>query len=347
MAVELSIRQRMLGLSVLSLAFLLAVGAVGYLAVNRMDGATADLTRTGSALRAQMEADMMHDALRGDVLKALLSASKGQQAEEASVKKELGEHTEEFRAQMKELKSMSLTPEIDASIAATQSQLNDYIASANEVVGLAFGNLSAAEAKLPGFFSAFSALEEKMSALSDLIEAEAKRTKESSDGTAGNARTTLLVAALLATGLLLSISLLIVRGITGPLETAVKVTQTVASGDLSTHIEVGSKDETGQLMSALQRMSHELGEIVGQVRQSADSIANGSTEIASGSLNLSQRTEEQAGNLEETASAMEQLTATVKSNADTARRAAEMAGSAATVATRGGNAVGQVVHTMA
>ena len=344
---ELTIRQRMLALSLMSMVFVLAVSGVGYLAISSMNDSTEALTRIGSGLRAQMQADQMHDALRGDVLGAMLAASKGHQDEQAAIKKELGEHVEEFNKQIKELKRMSLGPVIDASLAKTEGQLNAYIASATEVVGLAFSDLPAAEAKLPAFGKAFSALETEMGGLSDVIDAQSKQTQTASDATANRARITLLVAALLGAGLVLTISLFVGRGITKPLETAVKVTETVAAGDLSTQIDATRKDETGQLMSALQRMNSDLGEIVGQVRRSADSIANGSAEIAAGSLNLSQRTEEQASNLEKTAAAMEQLTATVKNNADTARRAAEMAAGASSVATRGGSAVGQVVHTMA
>ena len=41
------------------------------------------------------------------------------------------------------------------------------------------------------------------------------------------------------------------RSITRPLSEAVKIAQTVAAGDLSSRIEVATKDETDQLMQAL------------------------------------------------------------------------------------------------
>lgn len=45
------------------------------------------------------------------------------------------------------------------------------------------------------------------------------------------------------------------RGIVGPIRHAVKVARTVASGDLSSNIEVRSKDEVGQLSAALKEMN--------------------------------------------------------------------------------------------
>src|SRR5450830_30623 len=52
------------------------------------------------------------------------------------------------------------------------------------------------------------------------------------------------------------------RSIVRPLGEAVRVAQSVASGDLSTEIVVASNDETGQLMAALKHMNDDLEQIV-------------------------------------------------------------------------------------
>src|SRR5690606_10485785 len=61
---------------------------------------------------------------------------------------------------------------------------------------------------------------------------------------------------------------------------------------------------------------------------------------------LSRRTEQQAASLQETAASMEQLAATVKHNADNAQQADQLARAASGIATRGGQAVAEVVDTM-
>jgi methyl-accepting chemotaxis protein len=134
--------------------------------------------------------------------------------------------------------------------------------------------------------------------------------------------------------------------ITRPLQHAVSIARTVASGDLSQHIDVRSKDETGQLMQALRDMNGSLVQIVDKVRKGTDTIAMASSEIATGNLDLSTRTEQQASSLEETASSMEELTATVRQNAENARHANQLAATAADVALKGGTVVSQVVRTM-
>ncbi len=143
-----------------------------------------------------------------------------------------------------------------------------------------------------------------------------------------------------------AIAWLITRSIVNPLNQAVAVARTVAAGDLSSHIEVTSLDETGQLLGALKDMNTNLRDIVSQVREGTDTIATASDEIASGNLDLSSRTEQQASSLEETASSMEELTSTVKQNAEHARQANGLARSASDVAVRGGAVVSDVVETM-
>ncbi len=148
----------------------------------------------------------------------------------------------------------------------------------------------------------------------------------------------------LAIGLLLAAW--ITRSITAPLRQAVRVAQAVSEGDLRSQIEVHSRDEAGQLLSALQHMNTSLTDIVHEVRHSSDTIATATSQIAAGNLDLSSRTEEQAAALEETTASMHELAGTVKQNYDSGKHANELAESASQVAVRGGEVVGQVVHTM-
>ncbi|MCA1325165.1 methyl-accepting chemotaxis protein [Herbaspirillum sp. alder98] len=161
-----------------------------------------------------------------------------------------------------------------------------------------------------------------------------------------SARNLTLGLMLLAIAFAVAVAWVLTRSITQPLNHAVRLARTVAEGDLTSRIEVSGRDETAELLTALQSMNGNLQKIVLQVRESTDTITTASGEIATGNLDLSSRTEEQASSLEETASAMEQLTSTVKQNADNARQANQLAASASDVAAQGGNVVGEVVQTM-
>jgi methyl-accepting chemotaxis protein len=138
----------------------------------------------------------------------------------------------------------------------------------------------------------------------------------------------------------------ITRSITRPLGDALTVARQVADGDLSGRVAVGSQDELGQLLQAMQTMHQSLVNVVGSVRTGAQSVASASAEIAQGNNDLSARTEQQASALEETAASMEELNSTVHQNADNARQANQLAAQASSVAVQGGEVVGQVVETM-
>jgi methyl-accepting chemotaxis protein len=157
---------------------------------------------------------------------------------------------------------------------------------------------------------------------------------------------TLVGGGIVAVVLALALAVWLARNITVPLGYAVHVARRVAQGDLTTRVEVRSKDETGELMAALKDMNGALLDIVTRVRAGTDTIATASGEINAGNQDLSARTEQQASSLEETASSMEELTSTVKQNADNARQASQLAASASETAERGGDVVAQVVSTM-
>ncbi|CAG9167390.1 methyl-accepting chemotaxis protein [Cupriavidus respiraculi] len=161
-----------------------------------------------------------------------------------------------------------------------------------------------------------------------------------------NARNGLIAMGVVVLGIGVAFAFWLTIGITRPLHRAVAIARTVASGDLSSHIVVDSKDETGQLLDALSDMNSNILRIVTQVRTGTDAIATGTSQIAVGNTDLSQRTEEQASSLQQTASSMEELTSIVRQNADNAKQASSLAVNASEIATRGGEVVGQVVDTM-
>ena len=139
---------------------------------------------------------------------------------------------------------------------------------------------------------------------------------------------------------------LIKRTVTRPLKEARDAAVRIAAGDLSTRVDVRSRDEIGLMLDAMNDISSGLSSVVGQVRQGAEQIANASTEISSGNLDLCQRTEEQAVSLASTANSMKDLTETVRRNAGDASQANQLALNTSMVAQEGGRMVRQVIDTM-
>ncbi|WP_374257777.1 methyl-accepting chemotaxis protein [Aquabacterium sp.] len=193
---------------------------------------------------------------------------------------------------------------------------------------------------------AFQTASEAVEALWKHNEVLAGQLSDSSKSSYTQVSVAMIVAGAITVALTVLIGVVITRSIVRPLNEAVQVAETVASGDLTSVIHDQGRDETAQVLTALRHMNDSLVNMVTRVRQSSESISTGATEIAMGNADLSQRTEEQASNLEETAAAMEELNSTVRNNADTAHQAARIAAEASSAAAVGGDVVNRVVQTM-
>ncbi|ASN86256.1 methyl-accepting chemotaxis protein [Pectobacterium versatile] len=185
-----------------------------------------------------------------------------------------------------------------------------------------------------------------------LLEAVAYRTQRAKDLNETAHKNALLGYSLMGGSFALAtiltlLTFFLLRGILiKPINQLVMRIQRIAQGDLTQMSDRYGKNEIGTLASNVQQMQSSLVTTVTTVRESADSIYQGSTEISSGNTDLSSRTEQQAAALEQTAASMEQLTATVKQNSENAHHASQLAANASGKAKQGGEIVANVVNTM-
>ena len=84
-----------------------------------------------TALHNHGEADMMHDALRADVLAALLGAKRDDTAAIAEATKDQHEHEQSFRESLAANQALSLPPIITAEFTKVATPLAAYISSAD------------------------------------------------------------------------------------------------------------------------------------------------------------------------------------------------------------------------
>ena len=130
------------------------------------------------------------------------------------------------------------------------------------------------------------------------------------------------------------------------LSEVVTVLNALSEGKLTDKIAGEYQGLFKEIKDATNATINQLHQMVGKIKESAQSVNNASNEISSGSADLSQRTEQQASTLEETAASMEELTGTVRQNDENATQANKLAGSSASVATKGGEVVERAVTAM-
>ena len=158
-----------------------------------------------------------------------------------------------------------------------------------------------------------------------------------------------LILMLVALGTLLTVGLMgffNARSIIRPLGEAVQAANGLAEGDLTMSLESRSKDETGQLVRAMQLMIAKLSAIVSEVNSGADALASASEEVSATAQSLSQASSEQAASAEETSSSIEQMTSSIAHNTENAKVTDGMATKAAREAIEGGEAVKATVAAM-
>lgn len=205
---------------------------------------------------------------------------------------------------------------------------------------------------------------------------------------ADRVRSTVATMLMIMTGALLAsafIGVVIGRSITVPLQQAVDVAEKVAEGDVNVRIEVGSRDEAGMLLAALQRMVGSINEMVNaavsvaagdltvkitpkserdalgnalaemtskltqtitEVRTGAMALTSASTQVSATSQGLAQGTSEQAASVEETTASLQQMNATIGQNAENSRHLAVIAIDAAKGAGESAQSVTRTVEAM-
>ena len=191
-----------------------------------------------------------------------------------------------------------------------------------------------------------AAINEAVNILKAWATQKGKSFFEDSESTRDRLITIFITVDVVAVLLALIVGIVISNGIIEPLNEAVRVARTVAAGDLTSRIEVKSKDETGLLLQALKDMNDNLVGTVGGIRAASESVAGAAAQIASGNLDLSSRTEQQAASLEQTAASMSEMTETIKQNADNARQANLLAIDARGMAQSGRADVEAMVQTV-
>jgi len=196
---------------------------------------------------------------------------------------------------------------------------------------------------------AFDVVADDLTHLSDINMKAAEQTRQSAQTTYAHAHAWTIGFVAIAIAVAATLAVALVRSITrqlgGEPAEAASLARSVSAGDLAVPIRLRPGDDTS-MMARLKVMQASLSNVVHGVRQNAESVASASMQIAQGNADLSSRTEQQAAALEETAASMEQLGSTVSQNADNARQANQLALGASSLASRGGDVVGEVVNTM-
>ncbi len=215
-----------------------------------------------------------------------------------------------------------------------------------QIQGGGYDTATVADRMLDRAKGAVQEAEAEIDKLLAVLAEDARQSQQARSESTRQIRVLFVAAVLLSIAIMLPLTLANLRSICQPLAQAQDMADAIAASDLSIRVDATGGDETARMMRSLNNMQSSLGTIVGQVRESAESVQVASSEVASGTADLSHRTEQAAANIQETASSMDELSNRVHQSADAAAQAHQLASSAFEAAQRGGSVVQQVVLNM-
>ena len=138
-------------------------------------------------------------------------------------------------------------------------------------------------------------------------EESAQERYEASEAAYYRARTTTIIITLFTTLCAMGIALFIARKIVGAMRKVVTVTEHVAEGDLTTHLEITTRDEIGQMATALNQAVGSMRTSMGSIAENAQSLSAASGELTSVSQQMSANAEQTSSQATVVSSAAEQV----------------------------------------
>ncbi|UIN19957.1 methyl-accepting chemotaxis protein [Herbaspirillum frisingense] len=347
---NLTVRFSLMSALALFSCMIVVGAAVGIFALGRANHATEYVHEITE--RALLINDAYKDTTRTRAAQSRIYSTLMEKGDQAVIDAAFKSAQTTYERSLKYLDDYAKLPDLEGQDPATKTELIESAKALNEILK------KATEVLRSGDAAAYSQLNNNFiskggARFSTALDVYQKRAMELNDkATTERQREYNLVVWLVVAGLIGAMFLVIgvhfmLRNIVlTPLNRAVHLLDLVANGDLTTKVDVESKNEIGRLFAAIRSMQQALLTTVSSVRSSSDSIDTNAKEIAAGNMDLSSRTEQQASSLEETAASMEELTGTVKQNAENALQANQLAHSASSTASKGGEVVSQVVDTM-
>ena len=261
------------------------VGVV-YKQVRQLTATADQLLTTNHQLQNHQMADMMHDALRADVLTAADVSRRRDEAGRDQVLKSVKEHMEIIRKNLDENSHLPAPPTVAEAQAEVVKPLEVYLKEAESLVGLAWSDLAAVDKAQLHFVETFEALEASLGKVGELFEEEAVRLNAES---AAETKRFLLILGFSALGalvLLVGVAFGVARSIPKPFAKVIGELGSLADGNIESAREVSAASQTlasgaSEQAASLEEVSATLEELVSMTKRNADNAQSGKASAAS------------------------------------------------------------------
>lgn len=333
----LSISNRLLALAGASVLAIVGMAATGYMVLKSNHDTLEEILRWTEARAQFLDVDMMHDAIKGDVLASMLART---QADRDEALKEFTEHSKRFRESLASCQAVTLDAETAKALGLIENPLRDYLAQGEAVLR---ADPAAQERFLPAFEAAFAALEDRNGEVADLIGAACQRTSDTAREFAAKVERNAIIVSAVMAATIATFALFARRSVLRGLQDFTGSLERVAAGDFTQRFAQSTGDEFGTLGQHANDMTQALRSTFKQVNDSATHVASASSELTSSAEEIAASIRGQRDQVTRISAAVEQVSANIAQVASQGHDAAARASESETQAVEGGKMVESTV----
>ena len=306
-----TVRTKLALIVMLALVGLMVCAAVGISGLAAAERSARALQTSALLTRTALEADMAHDAIRGDVLRVLVART---DAERAEPTRDLAEHSAMMRGKLVALRGDQAPPAVRSAANEVGDTVENYLRQAQAVVDESDSS-HRDDATYRQFTAAFTAVEEELPAVGDALDAHAASVADDVTGQRRQDTLGLSLTAGVAAALLLAMSILVARSILTPLRRVSAALSAASAGDLAHPAQVAGSDEFAKMASQVNAVIAGMRETIGAVAASAATVAGATARMTDVSQKISAAAQRATGQADVTVGAADAVARNINTTA--------------------------------
>jgi methyl-accepting chemotaxis protein len=231
---------------------ILVCACAGIWSINAIIDAKHLVDRAAKMSKIHMQADMMHDAIRGDVLNAMLSADPTYGIDPKAAGEDLIAHTKSFSDSIEQTIALAPDEKLLGDVKAIEPELVKYAQLAGSIQNMAAAGQKPTPASLAAFAQEFTVVEGKMEELGNSI-AEFGTLANNKSDSIGTISISIMLA-MLGLGIAFSFGLIwfAIKEILSPLGSLQSALSDLAKGKANVRLaEAEREDEIGAIASSV------------------------------------------------------------------------------------------------
>ncbi|MFN0284566.1 MAG: methyl-accepting chemotaxis protein [Kineosporiaceae bacterium] len=260
----------------LALVCVALVGVVGLEGLRSATGEAQRLQSLQQLTRLSLEADMAHDAVRGDVQQVIIAGG-GAAAREAEA--DFTAHAKVLRDGVTTFQAAAMPADVRAAAETVSPLVDDYLRQAQAAIDDGLEG-RATLASTADFRTSFTAVEEKMPGIGDALGAQVQQATAAVESARDSATWSVGVVVLTAVLLLVGFGQLITKSIVRPLRTVSAVSRSLAAGDLTGTCGLVRRDEFGAMADGLDTAIGSLRAMLGELATTGGALGAAAGELS-------------------------------------------------------------------